>query len=499
VVLSEPSSVRFQSQEEFRFFQLYVTKTSNHLSGFYGPILWNQIVLQASEMEESIRHAVISIGALDMTMVSGHNAGRKTVPPEAEASHVFALKQYSKAINSLQQKVFNPAYDLRTALVASILIVCFEQYHGNYESAHRQTRTAVRLIEDSTSTPTDDSKGQDVEQELLRAFDRLDIQSMSHTDPFTLSEHLSLKDSNAALLSPMPQTFPNVAEARNYFNIMARQTVHFGCAFWAAHSTPTPSPPSPSEAQSPMKPSLSYFDTARPGTHDFEMERNQRLDDAEAFFRSFLPMFNQHRKNPGSKECLAVSALRIHFLVMVISLRNLGSQKEMSWDVEVDGFREIVELSEDCLFPPEVGGKGGKGKEVGGEYVFDLQTVMPLDLTAKKCRDPVVRRDAIRLLRSRPRREGFWDSVVAARVCEWVVGIEEEGLEEGKGGAFVREVEVEGEVVGFKEEMVAWGMDAVSEERRVRGVGVKLEPEGGSAKVWCKLGTGERREGVVYW
>jgi hypothetical protein len=127
---------RFQSEEEHRFFQLYITKTATHLSGFYGPSLWNQIVLQASEAEESIRHAVISIGALDMNTVAG-NAGRKA--KEMEDHHVFALKQYSKAINALRQKaeVLGTKYDLRTALVASLLSICFETYHGNYESANR--------------------------------------------------------------------------------------------------------------------------------------------------------------------------------------------------------------------------------------------------------------------------------------------------------------------------------------------------------------------------
>jgi hypothetical protein len=102
-VLPELSKSRFQSQEEYRFFQLYVTKTAKHLSGFYDPVLWNQIVLQTSETEESIRHAVIPIGALDMTMVSNQNAGVKgRVPKEKEAHHLYALNQYSKAINSLR-------------------------------------------------------------------------------------------------------------------------------------------------------------------------------------------------------------------------------------------------------------------------------------------------------------------------------------------------------------------------------------------------------------
>ncbi|PMD16580.1 hypothetical protein NA56DRAFT_708813 [Hyaloscypha hepaticicola] len=57
---------------------------------FYGPILWNQIVLQASGAEESIRHSAISIGALDMTTLFG----KKAKLPEGVAEQiVFALRQ----------------------------------------------------------------------------------------------------------------------------------------------------------------------------------------------------------------------------------------------------------------------------------------------------------------------------------------------------------------------------------------------------------------------
>lgn len=171
-LLREPVRTRFQSPEEHRFFQLYVTKTSAHLSGFYSHNLWNQIVLQASEAEESIRHAVISIGALDMTALAGGHSGTTTKAlKEDDDHHVFALRQYSKAINSLRNQVFGTDYDLRMAVVASLLIVCFEMYHGNYESAHRQTKMAIRLI-DSRSASVED----EVNDQLLRAIDRLDIQ-----------------------------------------------------------------------------------------------------------------------------------------------------------------------------------------------------------------------------------------------------------------------------------------------------------------------------------
>lgn len=84
----------------------------------------------------------------------------------------------------------NEMHDLQTALVASVLIICFETYHGNYSSAAQQIRTGVRLIEDSKRR-----KGASrIDDDLVRAFDRLDVQSMSHSDPFTLQEHAELKD-----------------------------------------------------------------------------------------------------------------------------------------------------------------------------------------------------------------------------------------------------------------------------------------------------------------
>lgn len=46
-------------------------------------------------------------------------------------------------------------------------------------------------------------------------------------------------------------------------------------------------------------------------------------------------------------------------------------------------------------------------------------------MIARACRDPVCRRRAIRLLREFPIREGLWDSVVAARIAEHVMWLEE--------------------------------------------------------------------------
>jgi hypothetical protein len=431
-------------------------------------------VLQESEAEESIRHAVISIGALDMTTLFGNKA---KISKEVEKQNVFALRQYSKAINSLRQKVFSTDYDLRTALVASLLIVCFETYYGNYESANRQTKTAVRLME-SSSASTSSKNGGDVDVELLRAFDRLDIQAISQTDPYSLQEHLSLLDCNAGLVAEMTERFEDVVTARHFFNLVARQAVHLGSAFWAAHAKPSSSHSSMQLLSTPRKPSLSYFDAAVPSSAEFLEVSARKLKQLERWMASFRPLFEEKRMKRESKEYLSVSALRSQSLLVYIGMKNIGTMHETTYDEYLPCFQELVNMCEDLLCPGPGSRKederGAEGSGDGEMFVFDMQCVMPLDFVAKKCRDPVMRRKAISLLKFRPRREAFWDSVIAARVCEWVVGIEEEGLIGG----------------------------VVTEGNRARNVGVWLEPgtdEVRSAKVSCTLGTGEIREAVVEW
>lgn len=90
----------------------------------------------------------------------------------------------------MQKLILRHDRDCRTALIASLLIICFETYHGNYEDAAKQIATGIRLIESRNEMV---SKPVEIEEEILHAFNRLDIQSMGHTDPFTLAEHLVRK------------------------------------------------------------------------------------------------------------------------------------------------------------------------------------------------------------------------------------------------------------------------------------------------------------------
>lgn len=63
-------------------------------------------------------------------------------------------------------------------------------------------------------------------------------------------------------------------------------------------------------------------------------------------------------------------------------------------------------------------------------FMFDAQTVKPLYTVASQCPRITLRCQAISMLMSSPRREGFWNSVLCGTVAQWVLGIEKEDTDD---------------------------------------------------------------------
>jgi hypothetical protein len=109
--------------------------------------------------------------------------------------------------------------------------------------------------------------------------------------------------------------------------------------------------------------------------------------------------------------------------------------------MEVVGDEERRAMAERCPDPQFcqhtthadiLGDNDFTAKHIKPSFSADLGIVPPLFVVATKCRDPVTRRQAVQLLMSSSRREGMWDSELAARIGLWIAKIEEDdsGFEE---------------------------------------------------------------------
>lgn len=86
---------------------------------------------------------------------------------------------------------------------------------------------------------------------------------------------------------------------------------------------------------------------------------------------------------------------------------------------------EIVELSEKVLRS-----RGAGSKTL--TYSVDVGTVPSLFYVDMKCRTSAIRRRAINLLLSYPRREGTWDSILTGKMANCVRVIEEDCIKDNE-------------------------------------------------------------------
>lgn len=130
------------------------------------------------------------------------------------------------------------------------------------------------------------------------------------------------------------------------------------------------------------------------------------------------------------KTMKGITCLRITQRLAEISLElsvSVNPFLETVWDGFLDDHKDIVRLAQSVLGPPPDVPESAKMR---CEFSLDMNLVAPLYAVAVRCREPDTRRQAISLLHQVPRVEGIWSSLIAARVAERMMTLEEAGLEQ---------------------------------------------------------------------
>jgi hypothetical protein len=438
-----PSRNLFQNHYEHQAFQTFCNRTSHQLSSSFSADLWNRLMLQACETSPSIRHAVIAIGALNLS--SPPSSPENSV---GTLRHQFAFRQYSKAICLLRRDVAGGYCDLRTTLIACLLFYCFESYHGYHEMAIDQVYSGLKLIREWASSfykPDADGRKRTkigsenpymVEDDILRAFGSLEIQVMTYADGRNREAHEHYRHCGQESIDEMPPIFCNLEEARVMLELVIRRSMHWLRSTMHLHNFSTPS----SSASS--SPTMSETEDTGPGSLFFDVdptfeERLETLKEYERWDDAFRPLLNISRSRSASEsDFLLASTLRLHWLAGYMSIASNNSRSSL---VNNGKFRteleELVEIARLLLDPS----KQGRDDMEGQKFVFDMQIIVPLMTVGWIYRHRALRREAIELLLRSPRKEGVWDGIVVGKIMGWLAGIEEEGLDDEAEDEYVPE------------------------------------------------------------
>jgi hypothetical protein len=142
-----------------------------------------------------------------------------------------------------------------------------------------------------------------------------------------------------------------------------------------------------------------------------------------SFSLALQAFIDSKRASFTQKEDIAAAVLQLHLLYTYVSLytENAPLESRPRLDTFMPQFKEMIVLGEKIISSTSPENHEGQTTS----FCLDMGIVIPLYTLAIQCRDPIIRRKAITLLRSTSRQEGLWNSLLAARVAQRVMELEE--------------------------------------------------------------------------
>ncbi|KAE9375400.1 hypothetical protein N431DRAFT_333595 [Stipitochalara longipes BDJ] len=100
-----PSESLFCAEKDHHYFEVFCTKTCFQILPFFDAGVFRQMLLQASVSEDSLRHAVVALAAMDMKMQTLDDFESLSLSDQDKSSHLHhmnALNEYSVAISKMR-------------------------------------------------------------------------------------------------------------------------------------------------------------------------------------------------------------------------------------------------------------------------------------------------------------------------------------------------------------------------------------------------------------
>lgn len=432
----------FDTADEYQGFKVFLKLTSSALSGAFECPTWAYLLPQQASIEPFIRYGIAALGSLTACFMEVMALRMKGLGSVEEGnclgttdSYSRTLELYAKSLRYMRIALAKPGHTFRDTMLGCLLVVCFESFHGYNHASMMHAQNGLEIFFawlgkqypiSSATSPFHSPNRADLEDDLFHALLRLDVQVLSFFDTRPSYLHGAISSHGDEALRSMPSVFLSISQARVYWDLVSRRTSHFlASAFSAAGASskafmfddPVETYPEflglPSGiklfAQSPVIPTGQ------------KAERERFASEIEAWERAFAPLFKQllgcsHQQAHGA------TVLIMHAKMTSILLSGAFFKSEMDYDTLTPTFQSIVALATSIWSSHTI------SVSIGVSFNFDLGILPPLFLVGTRCRDRVVRREAISLLLSDFHRESSWDSFGTALIARWVLGMEEDGV-----------------------------------------------------------------------
>ncbi len=379
-----------QATDDVACFDFFRLRTAPTAGAFFPTDFWSRRVLQAAHGEPAIWSATVALGALHRRWETTAVAAAGRGSPDGETLEArFAAQAtlcYGQALR-LARSIHQPA----ALLMLSLALAAVANLAGQWADARVHITSGQKLLAQMRArAPPGADLGVDSAAESLARMEMQGILFSEATAPYPYDESdLPERGTRWA-----PMEINNLSQAATrLFDMFSRIMVLHGRE------------PSPADE-------VAVYDGLA-----LEMLIRDELVDWETSVRMYLEAMGEAQRE---KHEVGLLSLKLYHAMVRLALKPSTSGPQTRWDVCLAHFERVVSLSAALLRVTQ--------PLASSVVSVDMGLVMPLYVTATRCRHPALRRSAITLLRDSNRHEGMWQSVGATVVAAKIATLEEEGL-----------------------------------------------------------------------
>lgn len=391
--MKSPSPVpELSTPNEIRAFDFFRSRSSALLGGITlkGEEFWSGIVLKLAVTEPAVRHAVLALSSLHESVCGGDDwAVRKS-------GGNFAFQEYGKAITAMRElDLAGRQEPAAIPLLVCVLFICIE-FLMKYEAAAQLHIMQGRIILSKMDGLTGSSPAMDmVRKVLVPIYARLSLASyLFATMPAPIPKHLTLGEGT------QPMVLESINEARD----MLYHIVDDGLAF-TTQATPA--------CWSPLPPWQ---------LHMFE-ETQQRLLTQLAQWNTAFTVLKTTLISETTNSKATQDLLYLWYNASYIWVSTALTTNELCYDQFNSHFAAMISYASSAIAAP-----GSLSKE-DAAFTFETEILAPVYWVATKCRHPLLRRAAVRLLdreEVKRRRENLWTGHELVVIACWTIEVEEQ-------------------------------------------------------------------------
>ncbi|KAF2666084.1 hypothetical protein BT63DRAFT_49150 [Microthyrium microscopicum] len=374
--------------------EFYHHNVAPRLSGYFDSDFWHTLVLQLTQSEPAIQHAVAAIGVLHRHI----DAESPSLASGSVLPTTIALEECTSAMRHLSLQIEKGATTMLVPLVACVLFTCLEFLRGNVDSAMVHIVSGFKLLRDSRYHGSSEGQTTNELQNDNFTIERYIVPVFKNLDTLCILFGTVLPAVDFAA-NNQAQSFIDIHDARKRLIGIMNETLRF-----IRQSEGT-----------------AYNDKV---TVEELIERVRMGAELEEWFHRLQDLLRRLRDSDRDVNTPAICLLKIHHRCVSIWLSLCLSTASSDTDSHTSGFREIIELSRKIH---EAEPKLVKTKSEA--FSFEMKTLPPLYYVVTKCRVPSLRRKALELMRSSTHREGLWNTTIAVKIAERIIAIEEANLD----------------------------------------------------------------------